>query len=664
MSKMIKMIIGVILVLVIMFCSINVCQDFGKSLKLDLTNQKLYTLSGGTRAILGKLHQPITVKLFYAETAALKGPDQIRFFNNYYEYVKSLLEEYVSLANGMIHFQVIDPRPYSESEENALQYGLKKFSITEEENFFFGLVVQTQFGVEKVIPFFSPDRQNFLEYDISYLIDTAITRQKSKIGILSSLPVMGDDVSGYMAQMMRMQGQQPTPSWTFVTQLQKQYEVKEIPTEVDEIQDVDILLVIHPKDLPEKTLFAIDQFVLKGGRTIVCVDPHCFADPPDQKAAMLSGTPPPQNSDLNRLFRTWGVEMPANTFAGDRSLALNATLMPNQRPAKLIGFLNLTQQCFSPDTVITAELNQIRLLFPGVLKNVEDSEVTKGERKIERRILLSTTSKGNSWSVSSPYELLVPDPQQLMKKFIDGNEPVIMGSLITGKFKSSFPDGIEVEIVEDNEESSDKSEEENKEKRKTEKITGLTEAKEECVVVIFTDVDFISDLVAYQDTFLGKIIVGDNSALLLNTIDDLRGSSDLISIRSRGSYQRPFVVVDEIEKQAERETSEEEDKINAEIAGFQNELSSIISSAKEGEEEIIGSTILQKKKTIELKIHKAQRELRHVKMKRRERIENLGNLLRNFNMLMTPAIILIIAIVLGVRRSVRKRHYISHASDS
>ena len=125
---------------------------------------------------------------------------------------------------------------------------------------------------------FSPERQSFVEYDISYLIDTAITRQKTKIGILSSLPLMGSDVSGYMAQMMQMQGQRPKPAWTFVEQLRKQYEVKGITADVDDIQDVDILLVIHPKDLPEKTMFAIDQFVLNGGRAIVCVDPHSFAD--------------------------------------------------------------------------------------------------------------------------------------------------------------------------------------------------------------------------------------------------------------------------------------------------------------------------------------------------------------------------------------------------
>ncbi|MHC4268225.1 MAG: GldG family protein [Planctomycetota bacterium] len=666
MNRTVRVIIGVILVLIIMFSAISICQNIGKPVKVDVTEQNLYTLSDGTRAIISKLNQPVRIKLYYAKTAALKGSDQIQYFNNYYRFVKSLLEEYVAVSKGMIDLQIIDPRPFSEEEVQALRYGLQRFPITEEESFFFGLVVQTQFGVEKMIPLFSPDRQNFVEYDISYLIDTAVTRQKTKIGVLSSLPVMGSNVSGYMAQMMQMQGQRPEPAWIVIEQLRKQYEVNSIDTDIEEIKDVDILLIIHPKDLPEKTLFAIDQFVLKGGRTVVCVDPHCFAEKPDQ-VALQRGVPPSQSSDLNFLLRNWGVEMPQRTFAGDRNLALKASIMANQRPENIIGFLGLTSRCFNPDSVITADLNQVRMLFPGVLNEVGNSDKKEDGIQVDRRPLLVTTDKGNSWTTSSPYELMAPNPSQLMSKFVDGTKPVTMGYLLTGKFKSGFPDGIEIEEeIEANEgESSSESEKSSKENKTIKKkITGVTEATENCTVAVFTDVDFISDMVAYQRTFIGSMAVGDNGTLMLNTIDELRGSSDLISIRSRGNTRRPFIVVDSIEKQAERETANEEARINAEIAGFQNKLNTIISSAKEGDEEIIGSSILQKKKDLEIKLHDAQRKLRNVKMKRRERIESLGNKLRNFNMLMTPAIILIIAIVLGIRSSIRKRHYISHASDA
>ncbi len=660
-NRTIRAIIGTGLVLVIVFSAISICQNLGKGLKVDVTDQKLYTLSDGTKSILSKLNQPIKAKLYYAKTAALKGPDQIRYFNNYYQFVKALLEEYVAVSKGMVELEVIDPRPFSDDEEQALRYGLRRFPITQEENFFFGLVLQTQFGVEKAIPFFSPDRENFVEYDISYLIDTAITRQKRKIGVLSSLDVMGDDVSGYMAEMMLRQGQQPKGPWTFVEQLRRQYEVVSVPTDANDINDIDILLVVHPKDLSEQTLFAIDQFVLNGGRMIAFVDPHCFADRPDQRM-MQMGMQVSRSSELNTLLKTWGIEMPANTFAGDLNLAAMASIRANQRPERIIGYLNLTPEgkCFDTDNVITAQLNQVRILFSGVLREIADpNEVDE----VRRTPLVTTTDRGNSFSISNAYELMILDPSNLMSKFIEGDKPVAMSYLITGRLKSSFPEGIEIEVEAD-EDSSDETKDPNDVKKIKKRIKGLTEAQEDCAVVVFADVDFISDSIAYQSSFFGKMVVGDNSALVLNTIDDLSGSGDLVSIRSRGNFKRPFVVVDEIERRAEEETREEVAKINAQIAGFQSELRTILASAKEGQEEVIGSSILQKQRDLELKQRQAQRQLNEVKLTRRERIEHLGNILRGFNMLMAPAVILIIAIVLGIRRGVRKRHYISHASDA
>ncbi|MHC4205922.1 MAG: Gldg family protein, partial [Planctomycetota bacterium] len=622
MNRTIRAILGTGFVLVIIFSAISISQNIGRPLKLDITDQKLYTLSDGTKSILARLNQPIRAKLYYAKTAALKGPDQIRFFNNYYEFVKALLEEYVTVSNGMVDLEIVDPRPFTNDEEEALKYGLRRFPITEEESFFFGLVVQTQFGVEKSIPFFSPDRQNFLEYDISYLIDTAVTRQKKKIGVLSSLPVMGDDVTGYMAQMMMRQGQQPKPAWTIVEHLRKQYEVESVATDVNDINDVDILLVIHPKNLPEQTLFAVDQYVLKGGRTIICVDPHCFSDRPPQQMQMQMQMQHDSSSNLNTLTKTWGLEMPDKTFAGDRSLASLANIRANQRPERIIGYLNLTPEgkCFAEDNVITAELNQVRMLFTGVLKEVaEPNDANDSDLDVKRTPIITTTNRGGTFTISNQYELMILDGPSLMKKFADGTEPVAMSYVVTGRLKSSFPNGIEVES-----ESPDPNDP-NETVTTTVQVTGLKEASADCVVAVFSDVDFISDNMAYQNSFFGKVVVGDNATLMLNTIDDLSGSSDLVSIRSRGNFKRPFMVVDEIEQQAEAETAAEVEKINLQIAGFQGELQKIVSSANEGDQEVIGSTIMQRKKEVELKIHQAQRQLRRVKMARREKIEHLGN---------------------------------------
>ena len=669
MNRTVRAVLGAILILIIAFSGISICQNLGGRVKVDVTDQKLYTLSDGTKAILGRLNQPIKARLYYAKTAAMKGPDQIRYFNNYYEFVKSLLAEYVAVSDGMVKLEVIDPRPFSVEEEQALRYGLQRFPITEEENFFFGLVVQTQFGVEKTIPFFSPDRQNFVEYDISYLIDTAITRQKKRVGIMSSLPVMGQDVTDYMARMMQMQGQQPDPPWTIVEQLRKKYEVTTVATDVNEINDVDILIVIHPKNLPEQTQFAIDQFVLKGGRTIVCVDPHCVADRPQRNPMQM--TQQDQSSNLDRLLNAWGLDMAENTFAGDRSLAMSAAINRNQRPEKIIGYLNLNPSCFNRDKAVTADLNQVRVLFAGVLKETDlpgqksDADPNAAKEKdavepsLERTPLVTTTAAGNSWSVSSSFELMFPDPAKLMAQFMDGTKPVAMGYLVTGRFHSAFPEGIEIEVEDPN------NDDPNDTKMITKRVTGLKEATETGAVIVFSDVDFITNQMAYSRSFFGSMVVGDNSALLMNAVEDLGGSGDLIAIRSRGNFKRPFTVVDKIEEQAERESADEIALINAQIEGFNQELQSLVSSAKEQDQQaVIGNEIVRKKRDLELKIRESERQLRDVKAKRRERIDELGNTLKAVNMGAVPGVIMVVALVLGTWRGLRRRHYISHASDA
>lgn len=647
MNRLIRAIIAVIFIAVITFSAISIFQNIKKPLRVDITDRKIYTLSDGTRNILAGLNQTLKVKLYYTKTAAMKATDQIRYYNNYYHFVRALLEEYASAANGMIDLQIIDPRPFSNEEVEAIRHRLKRFPISEEENFFFGLVIQTPFGVEKTIEFFSPDRQSFVEYDISYLIDTAVTRQKKRIGILSSLPVVGDDVSGYMRQMMIMQGQQPKPAWGIVQHLNQMYDVTGIGIDVQQIENIDILMVIHPKNLSEKTLFAIDQFILGGGRTLIFVDPYCISARPEQQ---LFGAPHDASSSINELLNAWGLDMPANTFAGDKALTAMASLRANSRPERILGMLNLDQQCFNSTNAITADLNKVTVLFSGVLNEVK-TEVTE----ISLTPLLSTTNRGNSWSVMDQRELM-GDMAGHYRRFVDGTAPVTMAYIATGKFKSAFPNGI---VVPDTE--TGKPDEE--EKPATKKVTGITQAPQDCAVAVFTDVDFISDMVAYNRSIFGMTVVGDNSSLVLNTIEDLSGSSNLMSIRARGSFKRPFVVVDAIEIEAEAETAAEEEKLVAQVSALQQRLQEKVAAAR-GKGDLIKDVILNERRAIELEIRQAEQQLRKAKLKKRRRIDQLGVKLRNFCTLPGPAIILVIAIILAVRRSMLRRYYISHTTES
>jgi ABC-2 type transport system permease protein len=648
MNQTMRAVFGSILVLIIMFSAISICQNAAGRVKIDVTEQKLYTLSAGTKKILGKINQPVTAKLFYTKTAAMKGPDQIKFFNNYYEYVRALLEEYAAVSSGMVKLQLIDPRPYSDEESEAISCGLKQYRVSEEESFFFGLVIQTQYGVEKTIPFFTPDRQTFTEYDISYLIDTVISRRKTRIGILSSLSVMGDNMSDYMAQLTR---QTPTPPWTFVEHLRKMYEVTGIGTDVNDINNIDILLVVHPKDLPKQTQFAIDQFVLRGGRTIICVDPFCFADNSGRSAMTSTQS---RNSELNTLINNWGLIMPKNTFAGDLDLMQAAQLSANSRRQDILGLLDLKQGCFNTDNVITAQLKDVLVLFAGSIK--ESVDPNKPDN-IKRTPLIMTTGKGNIFTINSPYELTVLEPSNLLKRFTEGSKPVVMGYFLTGRFTSSFPEGVEIESKPD--EQSDPNQ-----ARTKYKLTGLTQSQADGAVAVFSDVDFISDNLAYNIILGIKTISGDNSALLLNTIEDMCGSSDLVAIRSRGSFKRPFVVVDEIEKKAAAETQKQIDAQDLAIATLNARLQNIVSSAKQTDRALISSQIEKQKRVIEEQIYKAEQKKNKINMTRYERIENLGTKLQNANTLAVPAVILVFAIILSIRGSLRKRHYISHTSDA
>jgi len=674
MNRTLRAGIAVVLVGIITISVISICQNSTllRACKIDITKQKLYTLSEGTEKILGQLNQPIKLKLYYAKTAALKGPDQIRFYNNYYQYVRDLLEEYVAASGGMVDFQVIDPRPYSDEEQQALRYGLRRLAITEDEYFFFGLVAQTQFGVIKSIPLFSPERLNFVEYDVSYLIDTAITRQKQRIGVLSSLEVMGDEASPYMMQMMQMQGQRPRPAWAIIRQLRNQYDVKVIESDTGEIknEDVDLLLVIHPKELPEKTLYAVDQFVLRGGRAIVCVDPFCMADQPDPMAQMRGQMPQSAASDLNRLMQGWGVQMPRDTFAGDKNLAILAALRENQRPEKVIGALDLepTGGCLNRENVITADLSQVRVLFAGALEEVKEKEQNKEaapQDNLSLRPLLQTTSQGNTWKPDSPFELMMVDPGRLMSHFKEGTKPVKLGYLITGRFHSAFPQGIDVPDESKGADDSNSEGGQPAEEKKTRHLTGLEEAQADGAVAVFSDVDFISDLIAFRETFFGTSAVADNSTLLMNTIENLLGSGELIAMRSRGSFARRFTRVDKIEEQVQQETAQAEAKIQGEITQFQDDLNKLLSTARSQDEAVVAATALnQKKEELQRQLREKQINLRKIRNESRQSIEHLKTRLEVFNIMAAPAAILLIAIIVGIRRGIRRRRYISHASDA
>lgn len=657
--KKLKTYIGVVCILVITVCAILIVQKGLPRTGVDLTENKLYTLSKGTKNILSDLKQHVNLKLCYSRTAAMKGPEQIRQYNNYFVYVRDLIEEYVQRSGGRLTYTVIDPRPFSDEEKEAIDAGVKQFPLSGNESFFFGLVAETELGKKEVIPFFEPGRQQLVEYDISRAIVNVTRRQKKKIGVLSSLDVAGADLSPYMRQMMMQQGRRPPEPWTIVERLKEEYEVTGVDEETDEIaDDIDFLMVVHPKDLPEKALFAIDQYVMKGGRLLVFVDPFCFSDQPEQNPRNpMAAMQQKSSSGLNSLLRQWGVEMEMEKFAADRNLALKVPPRRNSRPQTLLTYLELSEGNFNENQVITAQLDSLRMLFAGVLKEVEQPDVSVTP-------LMYTTPEGNEWTPTNPMEVRMLDAGAIRRGYTPGDEPVMLGCYIEGKLRTNYPDGPPVTEEEEPEESGEETdpeaeksdtEKEPEEAEETKEPEVVQVASPETAVLVFSDVDMISDMIAYQDTFFGKSAMGDNPALVLNSVEFLAGNRNLISIRSRGKFQRPFEVVDKIEAEAEEATAEQVDALEKKIQGYQAKLQQLASTGGDGK--LLQSQAVKERQKIYTEISKAKRQLRKLKADERKKIESLKASLQTHNMVWAPAVVLLIALVLAVARYLQAKRY-------
>jgi len=663
MKAILRTILAVVCIVTMAVCAALIFRKLAGRARVDLTERHIYTLSRGTRNILLKLNQPIKLKLYYAKSTAMKGPDWIREYNNYYLYVRDLLQEYADLSRGRLRLLTIDPKRYTDAEDAAIEDGLKKVPFGEDEFFFFGLVAETELGNQKAIPFFTPDRQEFVEYDVSKLIASVARREKKKVGILSSLDVMGRDLSPYMMQMMRMQRREVPQPWQVVNDLREEYELVRVAKDVDSIdKDIDFLLVVHPKDFSEKTLFAVDQFVMHGGKLLVFVDPFSVADQPRRDPQNPMAAYQHQSaSDLNKLLKGWGVEMEPGVVAADPDLAIKVGGFDG-RVVRMPIYLHLNQESGNPEEVITAKLHSVMMVAAGVLKKVKgvDAKVTP---------LLTTTKDGAVWKPASRFELMRPDPARITSALKPAGKPMMLACRITGKLKTNFPDGLTVEEKEKDDEQQQKGEDKVKEgkageksgqesKTKTKTIIAVKESPADALVVVFADVDMIADMVAYhQRPFFGMAARGDNISALFNALEFLSGTGDLIAIRSRGHFDRPFEKVLDIERATDKATAEKTQSLQTEIDSFQAKLRDLNAKATKDNVALLESEAAAEQRKLQNELRKARKRLRELKAGKLAKIEALKARLRTHNLLWAPAVVLLIAVVLAIVRYAKALNY-------
>ncbi len=329
--------------------------------RIDLTAEKAYTLSPGTRAILAKLDTPVQIR-FYCTKDTKTMPVALA---NYAQRVEDLLGEYKQAAKGKIEIQRLDPAPDSDAEDSARLDGVEAQPLRTGERIYLGLSA-SMLDQKQAIPFLTPERERLLEYDVSRLIARVTVSEKPVVGVMSALPVMGE-----MNPMMMMQrGQDNAKPWAFISELQRDFNVKQVELTADKIpEDIKVLLVIHPKEIPDAAQFALDQFVLRGGKLVVFVDPLCALD---RQPAATGSLPPPSSSTLDKLFKAWGMEFPHGS-GRSRDLEHAASMRGERNPTVLA----LNETAVNKDDVITADADNLIMPFSGVFTGTPAAGLTK-----------------------------------------------------------------------------------------------------------------------------------------------------------------------------------------------------------------------------------------------------------------------------------------------
>lgn len=643
-TKMLS-IAGLIVAFALLFAVNILSGSVFTSTRVDLTENRLFTLSEGTRNILAGLNEPITIRLYLSERLARDLPA----INSYATRIKGLLDEYERASDGMIEIHIIDPEPFSEEEDRAVGYGLSGVPMDGgEEKLYMGLVGTNTVDDEDVIPFLSTNRESFIEYDITRMVYKLSNPELAVIGLLSSLPING------MGPHAALRGA-TAPPWTVMEQVEKLFKVQGIEADAAEIpQDVDVLLLVHPKALSDSTLYAIDQFVLGGGRALVFIDPHSESEQvAPQSSPML---PASRSSQFEKLFTAWGVESEPGKVVGDLQLAAKVR-MQRQQQILTIDYpvwLNTLPDLFDPDDTVTAELGNITFATPGYIQPLEDATTTF-------RPLISTTENAALYDAS---RFLDPnaDPQDLLREYVPTGNALVLAARIEGPVKSAFADGpppVKAKAGDSAQASgSAKDDAAAKEARKH-----LTESIEDINVIVVADTDILADRFWVQiQEFLGNRIAipsAANGAFIVNALDNLVGSNDLISVRNRGSFIRPFQRVNAIRREAEIEFRQKEQELIQRLDQTEKRLVELEKSKQGGADASMILSPEQQQELVRFRQEKVaiRKDLRDVRRNLRRDIENLDTRLKFINIALIPILIGIGGLAAGLWRVHRRRYH-------
>jgi ABC-type uncharacterized transport system involved in gliding motility auxiliary subunit len=586
--------------------------------RIDLTEGKLYTLSDGTRNILQNINEPVKLKFYYSESLTRDVPA----LRNYAKRVDELLHEYERAAKGKLVLEVIHPEVFSEEEDAAAAAGLQGLPNGRGESIYLGLAGSRGDRTE-TIPLFNPQKENLLEYQISQLVYKLSRPAPVVVGVISGLPVF---------RSMDPKTNRPRPGWLIMDQLKQLFDIRrQIDPSVDKIDDdLNMLIVIHPQMLPEKTLFAIDQFVLRGGKLLAFVDP--LAEMDDSEAQLGDGFAD-HSSSLDQLFATWGIAYDPKKVVLDLGYAHSIPVEQNGREVPHVGVLGLEGDAINREQNVIADLENINVASVGALSKMPGSST--------QFVPLLTSSDQTELMDVDQYSA-IGNHADLLAKMKPGNQRYYFAALVTGAVKTAFPQG----------------------KPATSQFSGdiHTESKEPIRTIVVADTDLLSDRmwVDRQD-YYGQVMAtpfAANGDMLVNMVDALGGSADLISLRSRGTYQRPFTRVDALEKAANSRLREQQDALTQALSVAERKITALSIPAQGADPSApLELSAEQKAEIVKFQQEKLRirKNLREVQLQLNSDVERLGVVLKVINIAAVPVLLTLFALLVLLRKRLIRR---------
>jgi len=614
--------VGALIALAILFLGVIMLSNVGlRGMRLDLTQNRLYTLSSGTQQVLGEIKEPINLYYYFSRDAAAR---EAPLAMPYASRVREFLEEVAARSGGMVRLHVVDPQPFSEDEDRASEFGLQPLQTGNGgDSLYFGLAATNSTDGRSVIPAFQADREEFLEYDVAKLIHELAVPNKPVIGLMSSLPMQGrfDPMTGQMGE-----------EWPILSQIEQIFTLRNLTADVDHIdKDVDVLMIVHPKQLPPKTLYAIDQFVMRGGRVLLFVDPTSGADtsgqdPSNPMAAMTAN----HSSDLEPLLSSWGVAYDPTKVVGDMGRGLEVRASLQSQPILHIGVLGLHRADLNPSDVVTASLDSINMASSGWLT------ARQGAKTTFEPLIWSSAEAG---PIPAARFVMLQDPSILRDGFKPTGTRYVLAARITGPVESAYRLGPSAD----------------QKPAAGPPVAHLAKTTVPANIVVIADTDMLLDYMWVQTReMLGQRVAqvfANNGDLVANILDNLSGSSALISIRGRATFSRPFEKVEALKRQADDRLRAKAQELEAELRQTQAKLTELQTKRTDQASLMLTPEQEQEIKKFTDEKTRVRKQLRETQRSLDVDIDRLNSWLKVINIGLAPLAVAIVGlIVLAVRR--------------